>query len=163
MSLVRGYFSQNQLGVGAGGDGFTQTCPLSPSRQSHPSVERFHGKEVVRACGAYAFCDDKNKIQSPHHQLRPRPHTGKWRAAKACCAAGISAYVETMDWQQLVSLMIVAVAAGLLLRKCFARRRFSFLRDRPCGCQSMGGDQSRSSIVFRARKGERREIVVKMR
>ncbi len=68
-----------------------------------------------------------------------------------------------MDWQQLVSLMIVAAAAGLLLAGRLRRRRFSFHRDTPCGCAAGGASAPQGSIVFRARKGERPEVLVKMR
>lgn len=66
-----------------------------------------------------------------------------------------------MNWQQLVSLTIVGVAAALLLRNQFRRRKFSFARDTHCGCG--GGHNDRPpSVVYRARKGERPQIVIKM-
>ena len=68
-----------------------------------------------------------------------------------------------MDWQQFVSLMIVAVAAGWLVTIKFRRRRFSFQRDTPCGCVSTAASAPQSSLIFRARKGERPEVLVKMR
>lgn len=68
-----------------------------------------------------------------------------------------------MDWQQLVALAIVAVAAGLLARSRFQRRKFSFERDTHCGCAASGSAARQSSIVFRARKGQRPEVLVKMR
>jgi hypothetical protein len=68
-----------------------------------------------------------------------------------------------MDWQQLVSLMIVAAAAGLLLRRRFGRRAFSLERETHCGCAAASPSISQSSIVFRARKGERPEVRVKMK
>jgi GTPase involved in cell partitioning and DNA repair len=67
-----------------------------------------------------------------------------------------------MDWQQLVSLVIVAAAAGGLLSRALRRRKFSFARDTHCGC-SGGNTGQQGSIVFRARKGCRPEVVVKMR
>jgi len=68
-----------------------------------------------------------------------------------------------MDWQQLVSLVVVASAAVLLLGSKFRRRKFSFERDRHCGCTANQGSAPQSSIVFRARKGERSQVLVKMR
>ena len=68
-----------------------------------------------------------------------------------------------MDWQQLVSLTIVATAAVLLLWRRFGRRKFSFERDTHCGCSSVSASFPQSSIVFRARKGARPEVLVKMR
>jgi hypothetical protein len=67
-----------------------------------------------------------------------------------------------VDWQQTVSLIIVAGAAGALLWSRFRRRRFSFERDRHCGCSTVGRS-TQSSIVFRARKGEPPLVVVKMK
>ena len=68
----------------------------------------------------------------------------------------------TMDWQQLVSLAIVVATAALLVASRFRRPKFSFQRDTHCGCSSSQGPASRSSIVFRARKGMPREVLVKM-
>jgi hypothetical protein len=62
------------------------------------------------------------------------------------------------DWQQAISLVIVVVTAGLLARSKF-RRKFSFERDTHCGCAPAA---ARQTIVFRARKGERRQVVVKI-
>jgi hypothetical protein len=67
-----------------------------------------------------------------------------------------------MDWQQPVSLGIVAAAAGLLVWSKLRRRRFSFQRDTHCGCAAGQSPARQSSIVFRARKGERPEVLVKM-
>jgi hypothetical protein len=68
-----------------------------------------------------------------------------------------------MDWQQLVSLVVVASAVVLLVRSRFHRRIFSFERDTHCGCLSVQELSPQSSIVFHARKGARPEVVVKMR
>lgn len=68
-----------------------------------------------------------------------------------------------MDRQQLVSLLIVAAAAFLLGWNRLRRRRFSFDRDLPCGCSGVGRSQTSSSIIFRARKGERSVVIVKMK
>jgi hypothetical protein len=68
-----------------------------------------------------------------------------------------------MDWQQLVSLVIVASAAVLLVGDRFRRRRFSFKRETHCGCAAVPEFSPQSSIVFRARKGTRPEVLVKMR
>jgi hypothetical protein len=68
-----------------------------------------------------------------------------------------------MNWQQAVSLAIVASVAGLFLWGQFRRRKFSFERDTHCGCSARGPSAEKSSIVFHARKGERPEVVVKMK
>ncbi len=68
-----------------------------------------------------------------------------------------------MNWQQWVSLSIVAVTAALLLRSRFRRRQFSFERDTHCGCAAVSHSSSQGSIVFRTRKGQRPEVVVKMK
>ena len=77
------------------------------------------------------------------------------------CEAAWLDYLANMHWQQAVSLLIVAATAGLFLWARFRRRKFSLERDTHCGCALPGGPASKSSIVFRARKGERPQIIVK--
>jgi len=78
-----------------------------------------------------------------------------------CCASRFWGYVAGMDWQQLVSLAIVGAAAALLLRSRFGRRRFSFQRDTHCGCSAANSSAPQGSIIYRARKGERPQVVIK--
>jgi len=85
------------------------------------------------------------------------------RGGIICCATPDWDYVPSMDWQQMVSLSVVASAAILLLGSKFRRRKFSFERDTHCGCSALQECPSQSSIVFRARKGQRPEVRVKMR
>lgn len=68
-----------------------------------------------------------------------------------------------MNWQQAVSLAIVALAAGLFVRARFRHRKFSFERDTHCGCPASRRAAEPGSIVFHARKGERPVVVVKMK
>lgn len=75
---------------------------------------------------------------------------------------GLSGYLGGMDWQQVLSLVIVAGAAGGLLWAKL-RRRPALHRDHPCGCGAASQPVNRSSIVFRARKGERAQVIVKMK
>jgi hypothetical protein len=64
-----------------------------------------------------------------------------------------------MDWQKIASLAIVAATAGAFVLARLRRRKFSFARDTHCGCAAPSG--SKNSIVFHARKGQRRQIIVK--
>ncbi len=68
-----------------------------------------------------------------------------------------------MDWQQSVSLFIVAAAAVALVGNKLRRRRLRFDQVTHCGCSSVAESFPQSSIVFRARKGKRPEVLVKMR
>ena len=68
-----------------------------------------------------------------------------------------------MDWQQAISLALVAVVSGVFLWKMLRPRKFSFQRDTHCGCSSAGSPPDKSSIVFHVRKGERPEVFVKMK
>lgn len=68
-----------------------------------------------------------------------------------------------MSWQQTASLVIVAGTAGAFAWARFRRRKFSFERDTHCGCSAAGEPGQKSSIVYRARKGGRPEVIVKMR
>jgi hypothetical protein len=67
-----------------------------------------------------------------------------------------------MDWQAWVSLLIVAAAAVLLGGGRLRRRKFSFQRRTHCGCAAGPSSASQSSIVYRARKGQRPEVLLKM-
>jgi hypothetical protein len=71
-------------------------------------------------------------------------------------------YLRGMDWQQLLALLIVVCTAGLFLRGKLRKKRFTVEKDTHCGC---GGDGPRigpaQTIQFRARKGERAQVVVK--
>ena len=67
-----------------------------------------------------------------------------------------------MDWQQAAALGIVAATAGAFVLGRLRRRRFDFGRDTHCGCSSpSSGPASKSSVIFRARRGERPEIIIK--
>jgi len=66
-----------------------------------------------------------------------------------------------MDWQQLVSLIIVATAGALMARTKLRRGRSHFGCDTHCGCVMPGAHRDR--LVFRARKGGRAEVLVKMK
>jgi len=67
-----------------------------------------------------------------------------------------------MEWQQLVSLVIVASTAVLLVWNKVRRHKFSFARATHCGCAA-SPSAPQGSIVFRARKGHRPEVRVRMR
>ncbi|EEF57183.1 hypothetical protein Cflav_PD0190 [Pedosphaera parvula Ellin514] len=67
-----------------------------------------------------------------------------------------------MDWQQIIALVIVAGTAGIFLWSRLRPRKFSLEKDTHCGCGKASQEAPRSSIVFRARKGERPQITVKM-
>jgi hypothetical protein len=79
------------------------------------------------------------------------------------CEARDSGYLRCMDWQQVSALTIVAAAAGLLLWRRFRQRRFSLARDTHCGCAASAMPASSNSIIFRARKNGRSEVLVRMK
>jgi hypothetical protein len=68
-----------------------------------------------------------------------------------------------MDWQAVTALTIVVATAGLFVWAKMRRPKFSLKHDTHCGCSSVSSSAPNSSIVFRARKGERPEVVVKMK
>jgi hypothetical protein len=69
----------------------------------------------------------------------------------------------SMDWQELTALLIVAGTAATFAWARWRRRRFSFARDTHCGCASPENAAPGSSVVYRARKGERPQVIVKMK
>jgi len=66
-----------------------------------------------------------------------------------------------MGWQETVALSIVTLTAGVFLWNRFRPRKFSFARTGHCGCASPDESTRRHSIVFRARRGERPQVIVK--
>jgi len=101
---------------------------------------------------------------NPSLRIGDNPRLLRAAVPKSGCADGNCGYVTPMNWQQVVSLLIVALAAGLLLWGRFRPRRFSFQRDTHCGCSAPRAlSTQQSSIVFHARKGKRREVVVRMK
>jgi len=68
-----------------------------------------------------------------------------------------------VDWQETSALAITAATVGLFAWAIFRPRKFSFQRDTHCGCAGSAGSAPQSSIVFRARKGERSQVIVKMK
>lgn len=67
-----------------------------------------------------------------------------------------------MDWQQLASLCIVMATAGLLVRRELRRRGSQVGGVAQCGCAGLPHDRPGWALVFRARKGKRPEIHVRM-
>jgi hypothetical protein len=68
-----------------------------------------------------------------------------------------------MDWQEISALSIVAATAAVFLVQKFKKRKFSFQRDTHCGCSNPSQSGSKQSIIFHARKGERGQIIMKMK
>lgn len=68
-----------------------------------------------------------------------------------------------MDWQEIAALSIVAATAVVFAFQKFRRKKFSFQRDTHCGCSSSSQAAPGSSIIFHARKGERGQIIMKMK
>jgi len=68
-----------------------------------------------------------------------------------------------VGWQETVALSIVTLTAGVFLWQRLRPRKFSLQRDTHCGCASPGQSGAGPSIVFHARKGERPQVIVKMK
>ena len=94
---------------------------------------------------------------------KSRGDSGKKTAKKTSCAPEETGYVACVDWQKIVSLGIVGIAAAALLWSKFRRRKFSLQRDTHCGCSSASDTNPQSTMVFRARRGEKPQIIVKMK
>jgi hypothetical protein len=64
-----------------------------------------------------------------------------------------------MDWQRITASAVVAATAAFFIHSWLRPRKFSFKHDTHCGCSSAGPG---NSVVFRARKGKRPEVIMKM-
>src|SRR5512142_1010252 len=78
------------------------------------------------------------------------------------CILSQEDYVWRMGWQERVALTIVVLTAAAFVWGRFRPRKLSFQRARPCGCAAGSPSVSRGSIVFRARKGGRAEVTVRL-
>ncbi len=65
-----------------------------------------------------------------------------------------------MDWQQAAALGIVALTAACFGVSLFRRKKTGGCG---CGCAASTGTPERSSILLRAKKGERPQVIVKLR
>ncbi len=68
-----------------------------------------------------------------------------------------------MDWQQISALTIVGATVAAFAWARFKRPKFSFERDTHCGCSAADNSNQKQSIVFHARRGQRPEVIVKMK
>lgn len=71
-----------------------------------------------------------------------------------------------MDWQQPVALLLVATTVWLWLRALLRRRGAVAPGKRSkgwgCGCPAASGSPGGERMIYRARKGERPELVVRL-
>jgi hypothetical protein len=67
-----------------------------------------------------------------------------------------------MDWQELVSLLIVGATVGVLLWRAWRGRKVRGGELGEYGCPLTGHTAARNSVVYHARKGERPRVVIKI-
>jgi len=72
-------------------------------------------------------------------------------------------YVSVVDWQQVIALSIVVVTAGIFAWRRLRSRKSPLGRESRCGCTTPSGPAEKGSIVYHARKGQRPEVIVKMK
>jgi hypothetical protein len=72
-------------------------------------------------------------------------------------------YVWGVNWQQLVSLTVVGITAGIMVYRRVRPRKFALARATHCGCSSAGRSNPANTVVFRARRGERPQVLFKMK
>jgi hypothetical protein len=75
---------------------------------------------------------------------------------------GSAGMLRCMDWQETTALLIVVATVAAFAWQRLRPRKFSFQRATHCGC-SPSSDSPAQSVVFHARKGERPQVVVKMK
>ncbi len=68
-----------------------------------------------------------------------------------------------MNLQQLAALAVVGLTAAIFLWSRLRRRNAGAGCGGHCGCAMTNSEPPRESIIFHARKGERPEILVKMK
>jgi hypothetical protein len=67
---------------------------------------------------------------------------------------------KSVNWQQIVSLLIVGITAGMFLRAWRRQRVLKLQRHSPCGCGTPRLGDAPPRITFHARKGQRTVVTV---
>ena len=80
----------------------------------------------------------------------------------AGCEGGWMRYVGFMDWQQIVSLLVVAATAGVFIWARWRRPQQPWKARGACGCNRNALPRPKESIRFHARKGETARVIVKL-
>jgi hypothetical protein len=68
-----------------------------------------------------------------------------------------------MDWQEMVSLFIVGGTAGFMLWRHWHSRPLRHHKVFACGCGWSAEGARGQSVVFHARKGERPQVLVRLK
>ncbi len=66
-----------------------------------------------------------------------------------------------MVWQETAALSIVGLTGVTFVWRAWRARRFRTSEATRCECGSVGGVNSAPSVIYRARKGERPQILVR--
>ena len=77
------------------------------------------------------------------------------------CEVATLGYGAAMDWQQLISLAIVAGAAALLLWGKLRPHRGLARSHNHCGCSRMASESPGTALRYEARKGQRARLIVR--
>jgi hypothetical protein len=71
--------------------------------------------------------------------------------------------MDWQNWQEITALSIVAATVAVFVWLKFRQKKFNFQRDTHCGCSSVSQTAPKNSIIFHARKGERGQVIMKMK
>jgi len=78
----------------------------------------------------------------------------------ACCQGRKGGYYVGMAWQEIAALSIVGFTAGVFAWRLVRPRGFAKKNGFACSCAGASA-RSMPGMVFKARKGERVQILVK--
>jgi hypothetical protein len=68
-----------------------------------------------------------------------------------------------MDWQEMTSLLVVGSTAGWMFWKKWGPRKLRFDPIGACHCGLARTAARRPSVVYHARRGERPQVVVRLK
>jgi hypothetical protein len=68
-----------------------------------------------------------------------------------------------MAWQEMAAISIVAATMAAFGWSRFRRRPFGMKRKHACSCAAAGLESYQPSVVFRARRGERPQVLIRAR
>lgn len=83
-------------------------------------------------------------------------------ARKLLLQRGPEALCSSVDWQEVIAILIVLTTAGLFIRTRWKRRAVQSHCGSHCGCVGASSTAPKVSVTYRARKGERPQIISRM-
>ncbi len=125
-----------------------------PSLEKEPA-ERDPAKSAPDRCG-------RAEGEPRGHALGLHSRLGRGFGVSGCLEQ-VRGYPEPVNWQEPAALVVVVLTAGILGWRWWRRRRAALSPGGACrcGCAASLSSPPRETLVYRARKGQRPQLIVR--